>query len=605
MKKPIAAALLGAASAVVSAQETTLPPVIVTATRTAQTVDETLASVTVITRQDIERRQAQSVVEALRGTPGLTVTNQGGPGKASAVFLRGTESDHVLVLIDGVKVGGTTAAGIPWHDLPVDQIERIEVVRGPRSSLYGSEAIGGVIQIFTRKGGGKLRPSASLSAGSDDTYKGTFHLAGGGERSWFSIGASHLETDGFDACAPHPRSDCGPAGEPDEDGYRNSSVQARVGTRFGTTGEIDLSALRAWGHTKFDGYYNSNDFVEQVLGARLALSPLRGWQSSLAVGNERDQRDYFQNGVFMSRIDTSRDTASWQNDLSLGQGQLLTLGADYQHDEVDASSAYTVDSRDNIGVFLQYQASFGAHSLQLSGRHDDNEQFGGHVTGNVSWGYELARGLRLLAAAGTAFKAPTFDDLYNPWGGNPELDPERARNVELGLQTHGRAVDWSLALFQTDVDNLIVYQAEFDRMENIDKARIRGLELGANTRFHDWTVGASLTLLDPENRSAGANQGDALPRRARRSMRIDTDRDFGAFSVGASLFAESRRYSDTANTLELGGYGLLDLRAGFTPARDWRLQFEVKNVLDKDYQTIAYYNQAGRSYFLTLHYQPR
>ncbi|HEX5513322.1 MAG TPA: TonB-dependent vitamin B12 receptor [Gammaproteobacteria bacterium] len=587
---------------IASAQEVNLPPIVVTASRTAQTVDETLAAVTVITREDIERQQAQTVTEVLRGTPGLTISNSGGAGKQSSVFLRGTKSDHVVVLVDGVKIGSATVAGISWQDLPVEQIERIEVVRGPRSSLYGSEAIGGVIQIFTRRGGGETRVYGSVGAGSNDTYQSQVGISGGGERRWLNLGVSHHTTAGFNAC--NASAGCG-AVEPDDDGYRNTAAQLRVGGRIGKTGELDLSALRAWGHTEFDGSWeNSNDFVEQVIGGRFAFAPLAPWRVTLAAGNNRSERDYFLDGDFTRYLDTSRDVASLQNDFSLSDHQLLTLGADYQRDKVDATYAYSVRSRDNRALFTQYQATFGKHSILLAGRHDDNEQFGEHDTGNIAWAYAFTPDLRLLTSAGTAFKAPTFDDLYDSWLGNPDLQPERARSAEVGLQGRHWKADWAVSIFRTEIDDLIVSNPPAYVPYNIEQARIDGLEARLSRQILSWTVAANLTLLDHENRSAGDSKGKQLPRRARQSGRVDIDRSFGAFSFGGSVFAEGSRYDDAANTLKLGGYGIADLRLGYAFSKDWRVQAELSNVFDKEYETVAFYNQPGRVWFIGLHYAP-
>lgn len=612
-KRLLAAAFAVALPSLAAAQEVTLPPIVITASRTAQTVDEALAAVTVITREDIERRPSQNVLELLRGTPGLTIINQGGAGKVSNVFLRGTESDHVLVLIDGVKIGGATSAGIPWTDLPAEQIERIEIVRGPRSVLYGSEAIGGVIQIFTRKGGGKLRPSVSVGYGSHDTYKATANLSGGGERGWFNLRVNHAETNGFNACSGVAGTflGCG-TDEPDDDGYRNTSVQTRLGSRFGQTGEIDFSALRAEGKTEFDGTtLNGNDFIEQVLGARVAFSPLSSWRTSLAAGFEHYERDYLLNGERIgSLLETTRRTLSWQNDLILSEAHTLILGADYQNDEVDGDTAYTVDSRDNIGVFVQYLGQFGRHSLQLAGRYDDNEQFGSHETGSISWGYQVSETLRGFVSYGTAFKAPTLDDLYFPPdppffdGGNPNLEPEESRTLEFGLKGRIGLTDWGVSIFRTDIDQLITPDEFWTSYFNIDEARILGLEASASTRLAGWTIAGSLTLLDTESRSDGANDGNELPRRPLRSARLDADRDFGTYSLGGTFFAASRSYDDPANTRELSGYGLLDLRAGIVLGKDWRLQAEVNNVFDKDYETSSFFNQPGRTFFVTLHYAP-
>ncbi len=251
----------------------TVAPIIVTATRTAQTADQTLASVTVITRAEIEQQQAQSVEDVLRGVPGLSLANSGGPGKATSVFLRGTNSDHVLVLIDGVKVGSATLGTTAFEELPIDQIDRIEIVRGPRSSLYGSEAIGGVIQIFTRKGGGPTTPYFSVGAGSYRTYNASAGVSGGGTRGWYNFSANDDHTAGINACKGSLTAGCF-AIEPDKDGYRNASGTVRAGYRFDNGTEVDFHALRAQGSTAFDGsFVNAAQFAQQVVGGTLHYTP--------------------------------------------------------------------------------------------------------------------------------------------------------------------------------------------------------------------------------------------------------------------------------------------------------------------------------------------
>lgn len=593
-----------------------LEDVIVTATRTAQTADETLAPVTVITREDIERSQAETVTEALRAVPGLFVTSHGGAGKSTSVFLRGSESDHVLVLIDGVKVGSATSGTTPFENLPIELIERIEVVRGPRSALYGSEAIGGVIQIFTRRGGGKLTPSFSLTAGSDATYKGSASLSGGGQDSWFNVGVSGMDTDGFNACTGKPA----PNGagcftyEPDRDGYKERAGSLRFGTRFGAGHSIEAFALRSDGKNQFDGtFQNEAETTTQTLGAKLNLAPLKIWGMGLQLAQSRDESDNFKDGVYSSTFNTRRDTASWQNDIQIDKGQLLTLGLEWQQDKVESSDlagwqpgfqGYAVTERDNTGIFTQYQGSFGAHDVQAALRHDDNQQFGDKTTGNLNWGYALGSGLRLTAGFGTAFKAPTFNELYFPGFGNPDLKPEESRSIEVGLQGKGKLGYWGVQVFQTRIDDLIAYNAATFSPDNIDEARILGMEGTLATRIAGFDMNAALTLLDPENRSAGVNAGNTLPRRARESLYLDLDRSFGVWSFGGRLYAAGKRYDDLANTIELDPYATLDLRAEYRLQRDWRLQAKVTNLFDADYETAAWYNQQGRAVLLTLRYQP-
>jgi vitamin B12 transporter len=589
----------------------TLDPIIVTATRTAQTADASLAAVTVITREELERRQAQSVQDLLRGLPGVDIANKGGPGKATSVFLRGTESDHVLVLIDGVKVGSASTGATAFQDIPVEQIERIEIVRGPRSSLYGSEAIGGVIQIFTRKGGGAAKPFFSLGGGSYRTRNASAGISGGGERGWYNLSASGIDTEGFNACNGKPSP--GGAGcftvEPDADGYRNRSGALRTGYRFANGVEVDAHLLRATGHTEFDGgFVNESQSVQQVLGGTLRFSPLDSWQLTLATGRSRDESDNFKDGAFMTRFNTERDSVSLQNDVALAADQLFTLGADYQDDRLDSTTAYAAGTRDNPrdnkGLFAQYQGAFGTHEAQLSLRRDDNEQFGNRATGGAAWGYALRTDLRLTAAYGNAFKAPTFNELYYPGYGNSGLRPETSRSVELGLSGQSAWGRWSLNAYETRVDDLIAYDAALSAPNNIDQARIRGLEAVLGTRLDGWDLNANITLLDPENRSSGANDGNVLPRRARQSLRVDADRQFGPYAFGATLLAAGRRYDDLANTRELGGYATVDLRTEYAFAKDWRVQARIENLFDKDYETAAFYNQPGRSLFATLRYQP-
>jgi vitamin B12 transporter len=592
--------LLGSHST--SAGTTVLDTIIVTATRTAQTADETLSSVTVLTQDDIQRQQAQSVQELLRGLPGINIANNGGPGKATSVFMRGTESDHVLVLIDGVKIGSATSGATPFETIPVSQIERIEIVRGPRSSLYGSEAIGGVIQIFTKKGGGDLKPSFSITAGSDDTYKASIGVSGGGERGWFNLGASGIDTNGFNAC--NDSSGCFTT-EPDDDAHRNISGSLRAGYRFTNGLEVDLHALRSKGKTEYDGsFVNESETVQQSVGGTLRFSPVYFWHTALTVGHSRDEVDSFKDGTFQSRFNTKRDTAAWQNDFDIAENQLLTLGIDYQDDKIDSTTTYAETSRVNNGLFAQYQGSFAAHDLQLSLRKDDNEQFGKHTTGGAAWGYALNESLRLTASYGTAFKAPTFNELYFPFYGNPDIEPEESRSFELGISGDSNWGRWSLNAYKTNIDNLIAYDSTIFAAANISKARIRGVEAIVSTQLNDWDINTNLTLLDPEDKSGGINDGNVLPRRARQSLRFDADRQFGAYSIGTTLRVEGKRYDDLANNTKLDGYATVDLRAEYAFAKDWKLQGRIENLFDREYETAAFYNQPERSFFITVSYQP-
>lgn len=590
-----------------SAAAESIPPLVVTASRTAETGDQTLSSVTVISREDIERAQASSVATLLRGVPGVIITNNGGAGKSTSVFLRGTESDHVLVLIDGIKVGSATLGTTAFQDIPVEQIDRIEIVRGPRSSLYGSEAIGGVIQIFTRKGGGRFSPYFTVGVGSYHSYEASVGVSGGGDHGWFNATAGGIDTKGFNACEGLPSP--GGAGcytdEPDKDGYRNVSATLHAGYRFENETELDVHALRVDSDNEFDGgYVNASESAQQVVGGTLRFAPLAVWQAELTVGRSLDDADNFLDGIFRSRFDTQRDTRSLQNNITLGPAHLFTFGADDQTDRVDSTTAYSVNSRDNTGLFSQYQGAFGHHDLQLALRRDDNEQFGRHGTGSAAWGWSLNDRLRFTAAYGTAFKAPTFNELYFPGYGNPDLDPETAKSLELGLNAQLRQGAWSLHIYENRVTDLIAFDAATFSPANIAQARIRGVEALLDYRLGDWNLRTNLTLLDPENQSEDSNSGNTLPRRARQTVRFDVDGSVGGYRYGATLLAETRRYDDLENSRELAGYATIDLRAETTLGKNWRIQGRIENLFDKHYETAAFFNQPGISLYMTLRYQP-
>ena len=607
MKYKLSAALLGAVCTHSHAVDhQTLPDIVVTATRTAQSADATLASVSVITSQDIARLQAQSLPDVLRGLAGLTISNSGGAGKTTSVFLRGTNADHVLVLVDGIKIGSATMGTASFQDIPVAQIERIEIVRGPRASLYGSEAIGGVIQIFTRKGCGALTPSFVVTAGSYGTVNSALGLSGGGEQGWFNAKINQQHTTGFNAKRNVTGADM------DKDGYRNLSLGLRGGYLFDSGTVADMQVLQANSKNKFDGNPNESESEQQVLGGSLKFAPAQAWNMTLRAGRSQDNADNFSNGVFKSRFNTQRDSLSWQNDFAVNADHLFTVGLDYQNDRIASATVYTRTTRDNRALFGQYQGSFGVHSLQASARHDDNQQFGGHNTGGLGYGYAIDDTTRLMASYGTAFKAPTFNNLYYPTSAfatsNPNLLPELSHSMEVGLSNHGVWGKWSLNAYQINGKNWIswVNTAGVLVPTNVDATRINGLEGQLQAHPYGLDVNATLTLQDPRQTS-GVNKGKLLNRRATETMRIEVARDFDAYRLAGSLYAEGRRFDDLANvaTKRLGGYGVLDVRAEYRISPDWQVQGRVDNLLDKKYETAQFYNQAGRGVYFTLNYQPK
>ncbi|MDE2306988.1 MAG: TonB-dependent receptor [Xanthomonadaceae bacterium] len=633
-KTLLAAALLGCTMAAQAADQgvsdpgnpgraNALAPVIVTATRTAISADDALSSVTVITRADIERLQPASVADLLAGLPGVTFAQAGGLGEQTSLFLRGTNSTHTLVLIDGMRIGSVTAGLASLEQIPVEQIERIEIVRGPRSSLYGADAIGGVIQIFTRHGqrNGGLAPSLSTTAGSHGLFGSEAGLSGGDRHAWYNLSLGGQYTSGIPACrlgAAEAGAGCF-VDDPRPDAFRNWNGAANGGYRWDNGTELALDWLRSKNDVEYTGSpYGGNRAIneQRVVSARLSFSPLPAWQVTLNAGQSRDlsntsyQGTYY--GTYYPRTPTGftnsrRNQASWQNDIALAPDQLLTVGVDYQQEHVGSSTGYLASNRDDTGGYAQYQGSFGRNEVQLSLRRDHNQQFGDHTTGAAAWGYRFAHGLRLTASYGTAFHAPTFNDLYYPpfFGipsANPDLKPEKSHSSELGLAQQLDGWNWALNAYQTGIDQLITLDSNYFP-ENVDRARIRGVEGQLGTDLDGWRVQGYLTLQQPLSRG-GADNGHLLPRRPERTARIDLDRRFGAFGIGGTLYAAGRSYDDLANSHRLGGYSTVAFRASYQFAPAWQVQARLSNAFAHHYETAYFFNQLGRTWYLTLRYSP-
>ena len=604
----VAALLLVSLPSAVIAQEyaSNLDQVIVTASRKAELLEDAIASVTVITRADIDRLQPQSVSDLLTGLAGISVARNGDLGKATSVYVRGTNADHVLVLIDGIKIGSATLGSASWEQLPVEQIDHIEIVRGPLSSLYGSEAIGGVVQIFTRQGapGAPNVPSLMVSGGSHGTYQAEAGESGSIGRGWYNASASGLYTHGIPICVVNAPVTASCYTTTPQQGYWSGSAAVSGGYRAdAATATFDFL------QTEGDEHYNGNIFAgdesrvgQQVLGATLTFMPLSVWGVTLAAGQSKDLSQIYFADAPDGFFDTRRDTASWLNQLTLTPAQKMLLGADFEQDVVASDAGYPVESRNDVGMFGLYEW-LGHHAeLQLSARRDHNQQFGDHDTGSAQWAYRFSDALRVTATYGTAFKAPTFNDLYYPFYGDPTLQPETSHSVEVALGGRAIALEWSVNAYQTQINDLIEYNPVTFGAANIDRARIRGLETELGTRLAGWHVQAQLTLLDP--RDTGVDYGELLPRIAHYTGRLDVDRDMGAFGVGATLLANGPRFEDPANTEPLGGYTTLDIRTAWCFAPHWQVQAVLKNAFDRSYETALYYNQLGRSAYLTLRYVP-
>jgi len=566
--------------------------VVVTATRTERRLEESLASISVVNQEAIRRQLPRQLGELLRGRPGVDVVSNGPYGKVTGVQLRGTSGSQTLLLIDGIRMGSATSGGASWQYLPPRLLERVEILRGPRSSVYGADAIGGVVQAFTPEGEKGFSPWAELAGGSFNTLEGGAGFSGGSDSTRYSIGASHFDTDGIALK---------PGGE--RKGYDNTSFLGRVTHDFGGEVELGATGLRSSGRSDYIG--GKTDFVHQAMGLSLEAPLGEHFDIRLSASESRDEADDVRTGGIASQFDTRRRSLRWENVARFGEHEFV-LGVDRLEDRIESTTAYTETHRDNTALFAQATFGFGPASLELGGRHDDNSTYGSETTGSIAGGWRFDESHRLRISAGEGFHAPTFNQLYFPGFGNPDLEPERSSSIEAGFSGHYQRWYWDAVGYRSRIDNLIetIFADGVYLPRNVAEARIRGAELALGANLGPWDMSLALSYTDPENRQTG-NQ---LRLRAREALRLEIDRHLGDWQLGATVVAQGARYNDANEQERLGGFGLLNLRAGWQFARSWHLRLTIDNALDKHYVTVRDsfsgfdYQQPGRNFLISLRY---
>ena len=595
-----------AAAAAAERPVTTGEPVVVTAMRIPQKLSETSQQVVVMGRDEITTSGHLSLAELLQARGGVEITNSGGLGQPGAVSMRGAEPRHTMVLIDGLRIGSATAGGTAFEHIPLNQIERIEIVPGPLSSVYGSDAIGGVIQIFTRSGTGS---DARIGAGSHGTRESSASFGRRVNNTEFNFSAGALESSSFDATKPAL-----PFAQhhPDSDRYRNRNLSARVTQRIAAGHSLGFTALQSEGAAHFDAGLATDDVNRQTLQAFSGYSRNRitaNWNSLLRIGTTRDDSDTA--GAFPGYFRTDQHQATWQNDLQLPVGTLVG-GLEYLDQRVASNTLFKHTGRTVASAFAGYSGSFGAHGLQLNARHDDNSQFGGRDTGSLGYSYRISEPLRFRASAGTAFKAPTFNDLYFPdfppfFFSNPNLRPERSRGREAGVDYRSGERQLGVTVFQNDTTDLITVFTDpatfVSSTQNLARVRTEGVEITWRGALWGWQTRAQLTLQDPRDETTGSQ----LRRRAKQYGSVGAERSFGPWRFGADIVGSGERFDSTneAPNTRMHGYGLLNFMARYAPARDWSINARWNNVLDREHELIQFFNTPGSSLLLWVAWQPR
>lgn len=594
------------------AQEATLEETLVTATRTRLDFSEVDAPFFVVDREAIERSLAPDAAELLRLHAGMEIARTGGPGQQASLFTRGTESNHTVVLVDGVRINPGTIGIAALQNIAPESIERIEVVKGPRSSLYGSEAIGGVVNLITdahsREG-----LAAILSAGPDESYAAG--LAGGwraGDRAHLGARVDYAESEGFPTLV-----------DSDIDrGFDNLTLNLSGSYAFTDEFSLRASGWRTSGNTQYmatvfdpETFEPSptpvdQDFENASYSLEALWNPRESTRLRAAFTRAEDEIDQNQdnNGGSTPPFDhlrTRRNGLELQGDFGLGAGNTLTAGALLTQENAASLSygtAFDVDLDVNQ-FFVQDRFSFGRQDLLAAIAYVDHETFGDEVTWNAQYGLSIGEGLRLTLGAGKAFRAPDATDLYG-FGGNPALEPEVSEQVEIGLrQSIGERHAFFANAFRNDIDDLIVYVFDpetFDGInENVERARIEGIEAGYAFEGERWHVRAEATWQDPRNRDTD----ERLLRRARENYVLAVDRVAGRLALGADItYAGDRVDVAFPSTVTMAAYTLVNATARFAITKNWWVQARLENAFDEDYTLVYGYRTAGRGLTLATRY---
>jgi vitamin B12 transporter len=584
--------------------------VVVTASRVEQQIKDAIPNTTVITQSEIKASGATDLPSLLRGRAGVEISQNGGLGSVSSLFLRGGNSTHTLVLIDGVRLESATTGTTPLEHVMLDDVERIEIVRGNVSALYGSGAMGGVVQIFTRSGAGAPGTTVEAMAGSRGTQKLGASYGNRSDATRLALSASETSTRGFSAIDPN----YAPVANPDRDGYRNASVAGQLAHRLAAGHEVGLRIYRSQGKTDYDNAFgatpqetNRTDTTLQNLSAYLDSRFTDAWRSRLTLAEGRNDSDDLTNGQpnpFGSRFDSRNRQLGWQNDLTLAKGHVLTASAERLAQDLSSDTAYTGTSRTVNSLALGYTGRLGAHQLQAGARRDRYSDVGAASTGLLGYGYELSEVWKLTALGSTAFRAPTFNDLYYPGFSNPALRPERSRSFEAGVQYAQGQRLLRAVVFRTAYRDLILFDPITFVPVNVAHARVSGTELTYSATYDGgWGARASLTVQNPVDEDTGQQ----LRKRAKSYFGGEISRETGPWRLAGEVASSaSRPDADIVSgaPVTLAPYTVVNLSARYRVDRtlDWWARLE--NAADRRYQLAHGYNTPPRGVFVGVRWTP-
>lgn len=580
--------------------------VVVTATRSPQLQRDVLSDTLSLTSKDIALSGAGSITDLLQRQRGIEIARNGGPGTSSSVYLRGANANQTVVLVDGVRIGSSTSGTATWSAIPLQAIDHIEIVYGPMSSLYGADAIGGVVQIFTRKGAGAPTVSAFAGAGSDSTrqYDASVFGATGGDHSFsYAISAGKDSSDGFSATKPGSSSY-----NADDDGYDRKSASGQFGFQLAKGHEVGLVFLNSRTDAQFDSGASKYDTQSHTrlenIGVFSKNQLLPNWFSTLQWSDAKDE-SVSDTGVASSysRIESKQGDLTWQNDIRIGDDTLqLLLG--HRKEEVVSTTTAVSKERSTKSFAAAYSMKRGAHLGTLGLRTDDSSQYGKKNTGSAGYGYRISGDLRASASFGTSFRAPTFNELYFPNFGFAGNQPEKGRNAEAGLQYDDGVTLFGATAYRNKLTDMLVTATPCPDGKlrscsyNVNRAMLEGVSLNAGHRLGDFTFIANADWQDPKDETTGKS----LARRAKKHGNASVEYAVGALNAGAEVQVSGQRFDDAANANRLGGYSLLNLYATWQFARDWSVLARWNNVTDKNYEVARNYATPGAKFFAGVRY---
>lgn len=599
------------AAAVAEGAEPSVPAVLVTATRTAQAATEALSDHVVLNADDIARSGATSVIDLLLKQRSVEVSRNGGPGANASVFIRGGDSKQTVVLVDGVRIGSSTTGIANWSALPLSLIDRVEIIYGPLATMYGADAIGGVVQVFTKRSDGPARISAGVSVGTDKARSADASVMGSTASGTYAISVARDQNEGFSATRPGNFSF-----NPDDDGYTKNSASGLFDWNVATGHNVGFLFM----HSKLDAEYDAGLSTFDAYGLQKltnlaffsAHQVAPSWRVKYQVSRADDKSASYSSALPSGRsfIDTRQTTYSMQNDITAGADLLQVIFERRVEDVTSISTPAIARRRDTRSAAMALTVKRDAHTANASARIDNSNQYGDNVTGGVAYGYRLSPTMRVNASAGTSFRAPTFNELYFPNFGVPTNRPEYGKNIEAGVIWHSGAAELTAVYYRNKLTDLLVSTSRcpvnpasypFGCAYNVNSATLSGLTIGERIEIGKLRLTGSLDFQDPRDETTGKQ----LVRRARRHASFAADYDLGALALGVNWQVSDTRFDDTANRNVLPGYGLLNLTASYQVAPDWSVFARLNNVADKKYELARTYNTAGREVFVGVRYGVR